>query len=86
MLAKLVKKSVLLRPISRGFSSLSNPIDSTVAKRDRLQFSKKRLTDFGELPPGEIPDALQYDCPFEVSKLENGVRVGVEAWRSNLAT
>lgn len=36
----------------------------SVVKREKLQFSKSRLTDFGELPQGEIPDALQYDHPF----------------------
>jgi len=34
-----------------------------VARRDRLQFSKERLTDFGDLPAGEIPEALKFDRP-----------------------
>ena len=35
-----------------------------VARSDKLQFSKHRLVDFGELPQGEIPEALQFDRPF----------------------
>lgn len=36
---------------------------SNVVKFESGQFSKKRLTDFGELPIGEFPDALKYDHP-----------------------
>ena len=35
-----------------------------VTRSEKLQFSKHRLVDFGQLPLGEIPDALQYDRPF----------------------
>lgn len=33
------------------------------------QFSKEKLTDFGELPLGEIPDALKYDREFRNTTL-----------------
>lgn len=36
------------------------------------------MTEFGELPQGEIPDALRYDRAFSLNKLENGVRVATE--------
>lgn len=36
------------------------------------------MSDFGELPQGEIPTALQYDRPCRVESLANGVRVAVE--------
>ena len=35
-----------------------------IVRNEKLQFSKHRLVDFGELPLGEIPDALKYDRPF----------------------
>lgn len=38
-------------------------VKTGVARRERLQFSKDRLTEFGELPIGEIPEALRYDRP-----------------------
>lgn len=31
--------------------------------RSLNQFTKSRLTDFGELPVGEIPEALKFDRP-----------------------
>lgn len=49
-----------------------------VSTRDNLQFSKKRLVDFGELPHGEIPTALQYSKPSSFNKLSNGVSVATE--------
>jgi processing peptidase subunit beta len=51
-----------------------------------LQFSKSGLTDFGELPQGEIPEALKYDRPSQVTELENGIRVATEKWMSPLAS
>jgi processing peptidase subunit beta len=54
--------------------------------RENLQFSKTRLTDFGELPQGEIPQALQYDFKSKLTKLDNGMRVVTEEMDSNMAT
>jgi len=64
----------------------SQNVDKAITRGQRLQFSKKRLTDFGELPLGEIPDALKYDREFNLTKLNNGVRVATEKLDSNLAT
>ena len=47
--------------LQRAFSTLQKQAQSNVVKSETLQFSKARLTDFGELPQGEIPTALQYD-------------------------
>jgi len=103
MLTKLAKPFHICR-FARKFASseLSSAKATGVVKREKLQFSKKRLTDWGELPQGEIPDALQYDRPFgnfsflkfsqkkrillELSSLDNGVKVGTETWKSKLAT
>ena len=52
----------------------------------KLQFSKERLTDFGELPRGEIPEALEYNPISKVSTTDNGVTVGTEIYGSDLAT
>lgn len=54
-----------------------------VSTRDNLQFSKKRLVDFGELPHGEIPTALQYSKPSSLNKLSNGVTVATETSLGN---
>lgn len=82
-------KSSLNRLIqaSKQFSTLQKKEGSqTVTRRDRLQFSKKRLVDFGELPQGEIPEALQYDHPHSITKLQNGINVATETWNSPLAS
>lgn len=54
--------------------------------RESLQFSKNKLTDFGELPQGEIPNALQYDFKSQLTKLDNGMRVVTEEADSNMAS
>ncbi len=51
-----------------------------------LQFSKAPiLENFGELKEGEIPEPLKYVRPFEMTTLENGVRVCTESWNSPTA-
>jgi predicted Zn-dependent peptidase len=46
-----------------------------------LQFSKAPILDnFGELQPGEIPEPLKYVRPFQMTVLNNGVRVCTETW------
>jgi processing peptidase subunit beta len=57
-----------------------------VVRRDRLQFSKDKLTDFGDLPAGEVPEALKYDRPVETSRLPNGIQVATQHWPGQLAT
>lgn len=56
-----------------------------IATRDHLQFSKRRLVDFGELPHGEIPTALQYSKPSSFNKLSNGVSVATETYLGHQA-
>lgn len=51
-----------------------------VAKRENLQFSKDKLTDFGDLPLGKVPEALEFDLPSNISYLKNGVKVASEAF------
>lgn len=48
-----------------------------------LQFSKTPIMEnFGELKEGEIPEPLKYVRPFQMTTLENGVRVCTESWNS----
>jgi hypothetical protein len=51
---------------------------SLTGKFKTFQFTKERLKDFGELPRGEIPTALQVDPKFDHIKLDNGVQIGME--------
>jgi len=72
---------------SLGSKDLSKQNTATgVTKRDKLQFSKERLTDFGDLPLGEIPEALKYDRAVETSQLNNGIKVATQHWPGQLAT
>ena len=50
-----------------------------------MQFSKKRLTDFGDLPAGEIPEALRYSRPTFHKTLSNGIVSVAETWNQPLA-
>lgn len=59
---------------------------SNLEARYKLQFTKSKLTEFGELPLGEIPEALKYDRPSQLTTLDNGVRVATETYDSNLAS
>lgn len=66
MITKFKKPiSSLLSQVPKCLASSvpQGPSGSNVVKFESGQFSKKRLTDFGELPTGQIPDALQYDHP-----------------------
>jgi len=59
MINKVVKAARLLNALKAGFSEVAKTTTRTPARRERLQFSKHRLLDFGELPHGEIPEALR---------------------------
>lgn len=50
-----------------------------------LQFSKDILKTNGDIKPGEIPNALKYSRPFEMTTLDNGIRVCTEYWPGGLA-
>ena len=67
------------------FSQVTRSRGQAPAQRDRLQFSKARLVDFGELPHGEIPNALQFSRPTTHNKLSNGVTVVTEQWLGHQA-
>ena len=67
------------------FSQVARSQGRAPAQRDNLQFSKRRLVDFGELPHGEIPNALQFSRPTTLDKLANGVAVTTEQWVGNQA-
>ena len=77
----------LLSRILPAFSSVIEQPKYSVSERSyELQFSKKKLTDFGELPHGQIPDALKVSRPIGLTKLSNGVRVCSESWTNPLTT
>lgn len=77
---KVARTARLLRALRFGFSEVTRPNVSAPARRERLQFSKHRLVDFGELPHGEIPEALRAVRPTNFQKLSNEVRVVSESW------
>jgi hypothetical protein len=80
MMNKVFRTVGLFNALRAGFSQVTKASNSAPARRERLQFSKHRLVDFGELPHGEIPDALRAVRPYEVAKLSNEVRVGTETY------
>lgn len=40
------------------------------------------MSNFGDLPFGEIPETLKYDRPMQVTTISNGIRVCTESWNS----
>lgn len=75
-----MKSLRLAKRLAFCFSQVTRATASAPARRDHLQFSKHRLVDFGELPHGEIPDALRAVRPAQHARLGNEVRVGAEVW------
>lgn len=53
---------------------------------ESVQFSKSRLTDFGELPPGEVPNALKYSPAHSHIRLSNGVQVVTESYPGDVTS
>ena len=80
MLHRFIRSATLLKQYRALFSEITPKQSSPLARRDRLQFGKSRLVDFGELPHGEIPDALQTIRPSTFNKFSNQVRVTSEQW------
>jgi hypothetical protein len=72
------------RSHSTGVWASDKDTDYKVTTKDQhLQFSKTPiLENFGELPLGEIPEPLKYIRPFEMTTLDNGIRVCTERWNS----
>jgi hypothetical protein len=52
--------------------------------KNMLQFKKDILDKNGDYLPGEIPNALKYSHPFEMTTLDNGIRVCTEYWPGEL--
>jgi hypothetical protein len=77
---KVTRTARLISALRFGFSQVTKPNVSAPARREYLQFSKKHLVDFGELPHGEIPEALKAVRPTSFEKLGNEVRVVSETW------
>jgi len=58
-----------------------------VEAEDYLQFSKAPIiSNFGDLPKGEIPEPLKFNRPFEVTTLANGIRICTEKSATLTAT
>lgn len=70
------------RTVRALFSQVAKSSNRAPIRREYLQFSKARLVDFGELPTGEIPDALKVTAPTTFDKLANGVRIVSESFTS----
>lgn len=43
------------------------------------------MSNFGDLPFGDIPESLKYERPFQITTISNGIRVCTEKWDSPLA-
>jgi hypothetical protein len=71
--------------IRMAFSQIAKTTSKAPSRREYLQFSKNKLVDFGELPHGQIPDALKSSRPSTIDKLPNGVRIVSEYWIGNEA-
>ena len=68
---KITRSLRLLKNLRFGFSQVTRANNTAPARRERLQFSKARLVDFGELPHGEIPEALKAVRPTTFERLPN---------------
>ena len=75
---KVARTFRLLKSSRACFSEVTKSSTRAPVRRERLQFSKQRLVDFGELPHGEIPEALKAIRPTDIQRLSNEVRVGTE--------
>jgi hypothetical protein len=78
----MMKSIRLAKRAAFCFSQVTRAGTTAPARRDHLQFSKQRLVDFGELPHGEIPEALRAVRPTQLHKLSNEVRVSTESWNN----
>ena len=83
LLRNMLRTTKSLHKITRAYfsdTSVSNAgNDSSLQSRfTTFQFTKEKCTDFGDLPRGEVPDALKVDPKFDHVKLDNGVQIGME--------
>jgi len=81
LLRNVLRKSSQLRFVT-NFAQSTSLESASPGSLDRalktFQFSKERLTDFGDLPRGQVPDALALDPRFDHVKLGNGAHVALE--------
>ncbi len=73
---------------NRDMNSASSPFlfESGSVKAVRpLQFSKSILDKNGGLRLNEIPEALKFSRPFQMTTLDNGIRVCTEHWPGKVA-
>jgi processing peptidase subunit beta len=82
MLSRISNKlsSSITKKVLRSLSGITTTGGAGITPHSKLQFSKEKLVEFGELPVGEIPDALKFDRPNGLTKLGNGVRVASETY------
>lgn len=69
--------------MARGFSILPPMRAIQTTPYTSTQFSKARLTDFGDLPRGDIPLPLEVSPKSNLYTLKNGAKVFCEEYPSN---
>lgn len=89
MLLRTFSKEVrALGGLRRAFSkgAIAKTSSNVPEFHQSVQFSKDRLKDFGELPRGEVPHALNFSPATTHTRLSNGVQVFTEAYGGDFAT
>lgn len=67
------------RAFSNEIRSTQADLHGVAERANALQFSKSPiLSNFGDLPRGEIPEPLKYERPMQTTTLSNGIRVCTE--------
>ena len=62
-----------------------DPPEFAKAKKT-FQFSNRELDNYGMLSKGDIPEPLKFTRKFEMTTLNNGIRVCTESWPAGAAT
>lgn len=75
-MARLLQRCMATRP----------KLNALYPEQDQTQFSKAILRNFGELETGEVPEALKFDRPVQMTTLSNQIRVATDHWPGPLAT
>ena len=79
LIRTLIKETRILKSTKLTFSNKIAKAELKVPEfYESIQFSKARLKDFGELPRGEIPRALQFSPETNHHKLSNKVQLITE--------
>lgn len=89
LLNRVLRKTNSVRNLLKMRFSENLPKRNTESQLSNVQkafqFRKDDLIDFGELPRGEIPEALKIDPKFDLINLPNSAKIGVEHYNSNHA-